>query len=113
MTQYSSSAISRFQFCPLSFRYQYDLHLAPKEESSLHHLVFGAAVHKALEVLYRTHDVVKAKETLRAYYPNQLDPNDYAKTADNGCIIMILSGRFFPVKRGMLLKTGSPWYSTW
>src|SRR6266850_1634049 len=80
---YSNSYIQSFAKCPLQGHYQYDLHLQPREGSS-HHLAFGKAMHKAFEALYTKQDADLAKKLVKLHYPKQIDPNDFAKTADNG-----------------------------
>lgn len=81
--RYSNSSIQNFQQCPLKFRYRNLLHLQPVEGDN-NDLVFGKAMHKALETLYTTDDLSKAKESLREHYPNQINPSDLAKTLPNG-----------------------------
>lgn len=88
MTRYSNSSINAYAFCPLSYRYKYGLKLHPIEAASVHDLVFGRAGHEALAALYTTNDLDKAKEALRAHYPVQLNPDDRAKTAENGCLAL-------------------------
>ena len=84
--KYTNSYIATFQRCPLACFYSNVLNLRRiEEDSSTHHLAYGAAWAKAKEVLYLTGDLDKAKVTFREFYPVQLDPNDLAKTADNGC----------------------------
>lgn len=83
---YSNSLIAEFNRCQLSAFYRYEKHLHRiDEDASAHHLSFGSAGHKALEVLYTGGTMDDAKMAFRKYYPVQLDPNDLAKTADNGC----------------------------
>lgn len=87
--QYSNSYIQTYTRCPLACFYQQELHLARiDDDSSGHALAFGAAFHKALAVLYTESDLKKAQQTMRDYYPVQLDPNDLAKTADNACFAL-------------------------
>ena len=88
MSRYSNSSINQYAMCPLSYRYKYLLKLHPIEAESAHHLVFGRAGHEALRVLYTENDLDAAKAALRAHYPVQLDPDDRAKTADNGCLVL-------------------------
>lgn len=86
MARYSNSYINSFTQCPLRCRYKHDLHLRPADDAtSEHHLTFGRAGHKAFESLYTEGDAAKAKEIFRHFYPVQIDPNDFAKTADNAC----------------------------
>ena len=86
---YSNSYIAEFNRCNLAAFYRYEKHLRRiEEDSSAHHLSFGAAGHKAFEVLYTGGGVTKAQAAFREYYPVQLDPNDLAKTADNACYMI-------------------------
>lgn len=84
----SSSEIAKFAFCPLSHHYTYDLNLTPKQQESLHHLLYGSAGHEALRVLHTERDLDKAKAALQENYPSQLDLNDNAKTVANGLIML-------------------------
>lgn len=83
MSRYSNSYINQFQSCPLSCHYRYDLKLRPVEGNT-HDLAWGHAFHKALEVIYLEGDLPKAQDVFRLAYPVQLDPNDFAKTQENG-----------------------------
>lgn len=82
MSRYSNSSISNFQSCPLKFRYRNLLHLQPVEGDN-NDLIFGRAMHKALESIYTDGDLKKAQQVLRDSYPVE-DPNDLAKTLNNG-----------------------------
>lgn len=87
--RYSNSHIAEFDRCRLSYFYKYVKKLHPiEEDASDHHLVFGRAMHEAFRVLYTENDVKKAQQCLRDLYPTQLDPEDLAKTADNGCYVI-------------------------
>ena len=83
--RYSNSYLNQLAFCPLSCHYKYDLKLHPIEGGGTHHAAFGKAGHEAMRVLYTDNDVEAAKATFLQHYPNQLDPNDHAKTAENAC----------------------------
>lgn len=83
---YSNSMITEYARCPLAFFYRYQQHLRRIDgDHTDHALSFGAAVHKALAVLYVERDVKRAQQAMRDYYPVQLDVEDLAKTADNAC----------------------------
>ncbi len=102
MTQrYSLSALKQFMSCPLSFYYKYVVGLRLRTEgTNQHHLVYGKAMHAALEVLYggsslwaayftlgvpeRALALEFAKGVFLEQYPTQLDPADHAKTIANG-----------------------------
>jgi len=88
MTRHSNSSINQFAKCPLSYYYKYLLKLHPIEAASAHHPVYGRAGHEALKTLYTTNDLDQAKAAFREHYPVQLDLNDRAKTADNGCLAL-------------------------
>lgn len=45
-------------------------------------------MHAGWESLYLDGDVAKAKALIHQWYPTQLDPNDFAKTAANGCFTL-------------------------
>ena len=84
---YSNSFLQAYAKCGLMGHYQFDLHLVPREGDS-HHLVYGRAMHEAFKVLYLENDLKKAQAVLRACYPKQIDLEDLAKTADNGCFTL-------------------------
>jgi CRISPR/Cas system-associated exonuclease Cas4 (RecB family) len=83
---YSNSEINEFDRCRLAYFYRYQQNLQRiDEDSGAHHQQFGKAIHSALESLYTKGDMKLAQQVLRENYPVQLDTNDLAKTADNGC----------------------------
>ncbi len=89
MARYSNSHIAQFDRCRLAYFYRYVKHLQKiDEERDAHHLVFGRAMHEAFRVLYTDRNVKLAQQALRDNYPQQLDPDDLAKTADNGCFVI-------------------------
>lgn len=99
----STSTIADFAACPLSYYFRHRVNLRKVEdEASDHHLIFGAAMHEALAVLYQAkmksaridrpsgsylrHEVLEqAKAAFLVAYPRQLDQSDNAKTRDAGC----------------------------
>lgn len=91
---YSNSYLRKYQACPLSCYYNYELKLRKRDEGAeSHHLAYSKAFHAALEILYRfSYFNVEDKNALyqRAVdaflerYPRQLDEHDMAKTRDNG-----------------------------
>lgn len=82
---YSNSELQSYKNCPLQWRFQWDLALRQiDQESSEHHLRFGAAFHAGLEQLYRSNGLTAARDAFVAAYPVQLDPNDRAKTQATG-----------------------------
>ena len=96
MTNYSHSYISKYQECPLSCQYKYELRLRKREEGAgEHHLVFSRAYHEALAELYHgdyynqtatslAACVNRARDLLLQGYPRQLKEDDLAKTSENG-----------------------------
>jgi len=85
MTTYSNSQLQSYKNCPLQWRLYWDLRLRRlDDEVGDHHLRYGHAIHKGLEVVYRGGTLREAQDTFLAYYPVQLDPNDKAKTRQNG-----------------------------
>jgi hypothetical protein len=96
----SISTIQTFIDCPLKFRLHHIVGLRKiEDESADHHLRFGAAMHKAMEVIYKakmraeecghrfalcTSLIKEAKAHFLSAYPRQLDPNDNAKTQESG-----------------------------
>lgn len=111
MTQrYSYSAIQDFKACPLRFYLKHEVGLRLRSEGvNQHHLAWGKAMHSALEVLYggsslwppyattatfsRDLQIEFAKEVFTAGYPVQLDPEDKAKTQENGLRVLDLYAR--------------------
>lgn len=82
---YSNSQLQSYKACPLQWRFHWDLHLRRMDdELSDHHLRYGAAIHEGLAVHYSGGTLRKAQDAFLAAYPKQLDPNDKAKTRQNG-----------------------------
>lgn len=92
----SISTIQSYKNCPKQYHLRHVIGLAKiEDESADHHLVFGSAMHSAMEVIYRAKmqgerrvsvgTVKRAKDAFLAAYPKQLDPNDNAKTQETGC----------------------------
>jgi hypothetical protein len=85
MTAYSNSQLQSYKSCPLQYRFYWDLHLRRvDDESGDHHLRYGHAIHKGLEVVYRGGSLREAQDAFLLAYPTQLDINDKAKTRQNG-----------------------------
>lgn len=86
---YSHSELQKYKDCPLAYRYDYILRLQKIEDGqSEHHIRYGSAMHVALAHLYRGGTVQEAKKLFLENYPNQLDPEDNAKTQNNGITII-------------------------
>jgi len=84
-TVYSNSQLQTYKACPLRFRFYWDLKLRQLDDlSGDHHLRYGNAVHKGLEVIYRGGGLREAQDAFLGAYPKQLDVNDAAKTHQNG-----------------------------
>lgn len=84
-TAYSNSQLQSYKNCPLQFRFYWDLRLRQvDDEGGDHHLRFGHAIHKALEVIYSDGTLREAQEQFLEHYPRQLDVNDKAKTRQGG-----------------------------
>jgi len=85
MTNYSHSYISKYQECPLSCQYKYELRLRKREEGAgEHHLVFSRAFHEGLANWYQGKGVNAAINAFVEGYPRQLNEGDLAKTSQNG-----------------------------
>lgn len=103
MTSYSNSYIRRYQLCPLSCYYDYELKLRKREEGSeRHHMAFSKAFHAGVEVLYRAQlngtlkplkplepIINEAVKAFREGYPRQLDEWDLAKTQPHGVLALV------------------------
>lgn len=85
MTTYSNSQLQTYKNCPLQWHFYWDLGLRSLEdESSDHHLRYGAAIHEGLRVVYSGGTLREAQDEFLAHYPRQLDTSDLAKTRQNG-----------------------------
>lgn len=100
----SVSTMQDFKSCPLLYKLKHIIGLRKiEDESAEHHLKFGYAFHRGLEVVYRAkleadeanrpfivnNALVKeAKAAFLAAYPRQLDSNDNAKTQESGCFAL-------------------------
>lgn len=81
----SNSKLNSFRACPRKFFYEYIASIEPIEEGeSEHDRSFGAAIHMALESLYKGGSVEQAKVAFDLEYPKQLDLEDFEKTPENG-----------------------------
>lgn len=84
-TAYSNSQLQTYKSCPLQWRYYWDLRLRQvDDEGGDHHLRYGHAIHKALEVIYSDGTLREAQDRFLEHYPRQLDINDKAKTRQGG-----------------------------
>ena len=85
-TAYSNSQLQTYKSCPLQWRFYWDLGLrkVDGDGSEEHHLRYGNAIHKGLEVVYSGGTLRVAQQAFLDAYPVQLDLNDKAKTRQNG-----------------------------
>ena len=82
---YSNSYIQQFKTCPLSCYLRYEVGLKKiEDERTEHHLNYGNAIHSALRQIYLGNSLEFAKKRFLEDYPTQLDPDDHAKTQENG-----------------------------
>lgn len=90
MTNYSNSYLDRFRRCPLSAHFKYDLRLRQRDGGTgRHHQEFSLAFHAALEKLYsETYHFTEPNKVFLENYPIQLDPDDWAKTQENGSLAL-------------------------
>lgn len=85
MSNYSHSYLDSYRACPLRCKLQYEVRLQKREdEGSDHHLRYGHAIHSGLEVWYKGLGLKAAQEAFLLDYPVQLNPDDLAKTRENG-----------------------------
>lgn len=84
--RYSTSSLADYKACPLShfFKRELGLKVVELDHKAEHHRAFGSAVHEALDLLYKMHPLERAIEAFHASYPEQLDPEDQAKTKEAG-----------------------------
>lgn len=86
---YDNSRLQTFKNCPEQYRLKNVLGLKKIEEGvDEHDKNFGKAIHSALETYYKGGTVESAKGVFRAEYPDQLAPDDLAKTQANGCTLI-------------------------
>ena len=84
-----NSSLQAYKDCNERYRLRYILSLKKIEEDrDEHDRNFGKAIHSGLEEIYKTGDMAKAKEAFVRDYPNQLSGEDFAKTQENGLILI-------------------------
>ena len=84
-----NSQLQQYKNCPESYRLKCLLGLQKIEEGvDEHDKNFGKAIHSGLEVYYKTGDMEKMKQAFVAGYPDQLAPDDLAKTQANGLTLL-------------------------
>lgn len=86
---YSHSHLQCYKTCPLKFKLTYIDNLVKFDnDKSEHNLVFGQAIHEGLKLIYLGDSLESAKTAFKKIYPVQLDPDDLAKTQENGLAVL-------------------------
>lgn len=83
----SYSRMQQYMNCPLAYRFRYVIGLRLEEDkkgTESHDSTFGTAIHSALECFYRGGKYVDMVDIFSKGYPIQLNPDDNAKTKENG-----------------------------
>jgi hypothetical protein len=84
-----NSQLQTFKDCPERYRLKYIEGLHKIEEGIEHqHVNFGKAIHSGLEVHYKGGSLKEVKEAFVKVYPVSLDPEDLAKTPENGVLVL-------------------------
>jgi len=84
-----NSQILQYRKCPLSWRNRYVLGLEKIQENEVEHdRNFGKAIHEALAVWNGGGLPGDALEAFKIAYPVQLNPDDLAKTQENGVTLL-------------------------
>jgi len=87
--RYSNSYIQSYKACPLQCFLKYEVGLEKVvEEVGEHHLAYGRAMHEGLKHLYLQDTLKSAQDAFLAAYPKQLDPEDKAKTREQGTQVL-------------------------
>lgn len=79
-------SLSMFQHCPRRYQYRMIWHLVPKESKELA-AQFGIAIHKALEVLFKSGALSDAMDAFRNYF-EPLGIEDNKRNISNGITIL-------------------------
>lgn len=87
---YDNSQLQAFKNCPESYRLKYieNLHKREGEGVQGHHKEFGSAIHAALETYYKGGSQAEALAVFEKAYPDQMDPEDMAKTTQGGRVLL-------------------------
>lgn len=89
--KYSNSYIQSYKTCPLQCYLRYEVGLKKiEDEAAEHHVNWGAAIHEGLKHIYLGDNLESSIDSFKSFYPTQLDPNDHAKTQENG--VKVLEG---------------------
>ncbi len=84
-----NSQMQTFKDCEERYRLTYLEALSKREEGvTEHHRNFGKAIHAGLETYYKGGQAQDAIRAFRQAYPENLDPEDKAKTVENGQTIL-------------------------
>ena len=86
---YDNSKLQTFKNCPEQYRLKNLLGLKKREEGiSEHDKNFGKAIHSGLEAHYKGKPIEDVRELFKLDYPEQLSPEDLAKTQANGVTLL-------------------------
>ena len=89
MPIYDTSSLQSFKDCPERYRLRNILGLKKIEEGiDEHDRNFGKAIHSALEAYYKGKELEVCKSAFKTNYPEQLSVDDFAKTQENGLILI-------------------------
>jgi len=78
-----------FNSCPQKYKLTYIDGLATKDdEKSKHHLNWGSAIHAGLQAHYKGLPFSDVEKAFLSEYPEDLDPEDLAKTVKNGVEVL-------------------------
>lgn len=86
---YDNSQLQTFKDCPERYRLRYIEGLQKLEEGrDEHDKNFGKAIHAGLEQHYKQGSPQSVKDMFISEYPIQLSKDDFAKTQENGLILL-------------------------
>jgi len=77
-----------FNSCPQKLRYQREGLRKFADDKTVHHKIWGQAIHKALEVHYGGKSFQEVQQAFKEIYPKNLDDSDLAKTVENGVEVL-------------------------
>ncbi|UOF78245.1 pD-(D/E)xk nuclease superfamily [Caudoviricetes sp.] len=84
-----NSSLQTFKECAYRYQLKYvEGYEKIEKGAEVHHANFGSAIHKGLEIHYKGGSDYEAIESFKKEYPSQLDPEDLAKTQENGIILL-------------------------
>jgi CRISPR/Cas system-associated exonuclease Cas4 (RecB family) len=86
---YDNSKLQTFKDCPEKYRLKNLVGLKKREEGlEEHDKNFGKAIHTGLELHYKGKSITEIKEAFSKDYMVQLNPDDMAKTQENGLVLI-------------------------